>query len=74
MESTQDIEKIEEMIKELLSQQLHLSQRGISPHLIAGAILAFGIDRFGAVVGQNHAASVLEQAAVDLRARAGLLH
>jgi hypothetical protein len=74
MTEIQTMLRLEKMIQTLLQEQQDLSQNGVAPHLIAGAILAFGIDRFGEVVGQRHAASILEQAAQDLRQRAPAMH
>lgn len=74
MQNIQAIEKIEEMLQLLLSQQQRLSANGIPAHVIAGAILAFGIDRFGTVMGEHCTANVLEEAASDMRARSSALH
>lgn len=65
---------IEDTIRNLLDQQLKLVEQGIEPHVVAGAFLALGIDRFNAVMGEHHAAFILEQAAADLRSRRRLLH
>ncbi len=67
-------DRLEQTIKNLLDQQIKLSADGVDPHLIAGAFLALGIDRFTAVMGERHAAQVLERAAADMRIRVKPLH
>ena len=67
-------DQLEQTIKNMLDQQIKLTESGISPHLVTGAFLALGIDRFGALMGERHAAYVLEKAAADLRSRAKPLH
>jgi hypothetical protein len=74
MEKSDTAETLENTIRSLVEQQMRLVEQGIEPHLVAGAFLALGIDRFNAVMGENHAAFILEQAAADLRSRRRLLH
>jgi hypothetical protein len=68
------VDRLEQTIKNLLDQQIKLAADGIEPHLIAGAFLALGIDRFTAVMGERHAAHVLERAAADMLHKAKPLH
>lgn len=72
--SSENNQRLEETLRDLLDTHFKKSAEGIEPHVLAGAFLAFGIDRFGAVMGERHAAYILEQTAADLRARAKPLH
>lgn len=74
MEYDKNNPRIEETLRDLLETHLKKSAEGVEPHILAGAFLAFGIDRFGALMGELHAAYVLEQAAADLRLRNRKLH